>query len=184
MQQHLQLTANKYRLGLALAQHAGRPNDAVSRLTHLQARAAGLAQRLRQRVLVEASYVQENLPQIEAENPLGYFICAVESKHIELDLASSQLSAMAFAGSGSLDNLLDKYYEHLNSLADLYNEGRELLRSEDVPMLSDDTRRLLDALHQEISYLNSAFGTVPRWSFYVLVLILMVVIATAWFFLW
>jgi len=157
------LNIDKKRIGTFIARNIGRCNFPYSlsqydRFSLLGVKAAKVAQRLRQRLLGDAESCRNNLESAKSNNPVGYLALMVESAHLHLVESRGKIGLMArFSGSAENEDI-DAYFDALMQLAELYNEGVTLLKSESGVRRTEDLFELLNALKEELLQVNRIYG--------------------------
>jgi len=139
----------------------GRPSGDFHRFSLLAARAAGIAQRLRQEQLGDAATCANlDLQSVKSSNPAGYIALRLESAHVELAEARNRMGVMALLGGGARSEDIDAYFDALMLLQELYNEGISLLRAGIIGE-EHELSELLDAVREELVHVNRIYG--KRW---------------------
>jgi hypothetical protein len=133
-------------------------SDDFNLFSSLGAKAAGMAQRLRQEQLGDAETCANlDLESEKNSNPIGYIALLLESAHLNLAEKRNIIGAMSFGGGGAKGEHIDAYFDALMSLQDLYNEGLSLLHenaSNKERKLSD----LLNAVREELTHAKKIYG--------------------------
>ena len=132
-------------------------SEDFNRSSFLGAKAAGVAQRMRQALVGDAETTDRLIQEETLMDPVGRLAADIESAHLMLALSRSRIGAMAYIGEkDDAEEALGTYFQSLSSLFDLYNDGIDLLDgSTAVPR--DNLLQLLAPLRDELLHANRIY---------------------------
>lgn len=157
--EHLIPKIDKSRVARFIVSNAGGSalSDDFNRSSFLGAKAAGIAQRMRQTLVGDAETTDRLLEAGALEDPVANLAAQIESAHLSLAMSRQSIGLMAFAGATDSDSEdVDEYFESLTDLFALYNDGVDLLEG-----LTGEPRALLieliEPLRDELTHANKIY---------------------------
>jgi hypothetical protein len=133
----------------------GQLSEDFNRSSFLGAKAAGVAQRLRQSLIGDTIAMAKHFGGEPIRDPVAFLAVAIESAHVKLAMSRNRIGAAAIAGDEDTEGV-NEYYAELLSLYEFHNDGVNLLK--DATTASRESLlTLLSPLHDELVHANSVY---------------------------
>jgi hypothetical protein len=154
--QTLQLPLDQRRVQKRLLEVLATPTmPSARRLQYLGAKAAGVAQRMRQTLIGDAEETDRLLAQNQVKNPAARLAADLEIAHMQLAMAAGRVLAYSMGGL-RVEEQVDLYCRAMTTLVELHNSGVTLYNR-----ATGDARtnlaELLEPLHEELKEASILF---------------------------